>query len=55
MPIAYIDGGVINDLDAKRRLVAEITDAMEKAYGLPRQAHVVLIKENAPDCVGVGR
>ena len=32
----------------------EITDAVEKAYKLPRQAFVVIIKENSPENVGVG-
>jgi len=35
-------------------LVKEITDALEKAYKLPRQVYVVLIKENPPENVGSG-
>ncbi|MEA2033527.1 MAG: tautomerase family protein [Euryarchaeota archaeon] len=38
----------------KRVLVKEITDALEKAYKIPREAYVVLIKENSPENVGVG-
>ncbi|KKN47671.1 hypothetical protein LCGC14_0660600 [marine sediment metagenome] len=54
MPNATIDGPPIEDLEIKRVLVKEITDAMEKAYKIPRQAYVVLIKENKPENVGVG-
>ncbi|KKK40669.1 MAG: Tautomerase enzyme [Candidatus Lokiarchaeum sp. GC14_75] len=54
MPNATIDGPPIEDLERKRVLVKEITDAMEKAYKIPRQAYVVLIKENKPENVGVG-
>ena len=54
MPNATIDGPPIEDLEIKRVLIKEITDAMEKAYKIPRQAYVVLIKENKPENVGVG-
>ena len=54
MPNAYIDGPPIKDLEAKRALTGEITDAMEKAYGIPRQAYVVIIRENPPENVCVG-
>ncbi|MHB8779808.1 MAG: tautomerase family protein [Candidatus Geothermincolia bacterium] len=53
MPVAQVDGRAI-DLETKRRLAKEITDAMERAYGLPRDTYVVFIRENTPDCVGVG-
>ena len=48
-----IDGPKI-DVEIKRTLVKEITDALEKAYKLPREAYVVLIKENKAENVGVG-
>ncbi|KKM94352.1 hypothetical protein LCGC14_1199200 [marine sediment metagenome] len=32
----------------------EITDALEKAYKLPRHTYIVLIKEDSPNNVGVG-
>ena len=54
MPNAIIDGPPIEDLEIKRVLVKEITDAMEKAYKIQREAYVVLIKENKPENVGVG-
>ena len=54
MPNVIIDGRPIKDLEVKRELVKEVTDAMEKAYKIPRQAYVVLIKENLAENVGVG-
>ncbi len=54
MPNITIDGPKIEDIELKRNLVKEITDVVEKAYKLPRQAFVVTIKENPPENVGVG-
>jgi 4-oxalocrotonate tautomerase len=54
MPTATLEGPPIEDVEIKRNLVKEITDALEKAYKLPRQVYTVLIKENAPNNVGVG-
>lgn len=54
MPNVVIDGPPIKDLEVKRVLVKEVTDALEKAYKIPRQAYVVLIKENLAENVGVG-
>jgi 4-oxalocrotonate tautomerase len=54
MPNVTIDGPKIEDVEIKRVLVKEITDALEKAYKIPREAYVVLIKENSPENVGVG-
>jgi len=54
MPNAYIDGPKIGDIETKRSLVKEVTDAMEKAYKFPRQAYVVTITENPSENVGVG-
>ena len=54
MPNAYIDGPEMNDIEIKRALVKEVTDAMEKAYKFPRQAYVVTITENPAENVGVG-
>ena len=54
MPNINVDGPVLEDVDKKRILVEEITEAATKAYGLPRETIVVLIKENAPENVGVG-
>jgi len=54
MPNVYIDGPPLAELDKKKTLTREITDAMEKAYGIPRQAYVVIITENPPENVCVG-
>jgi len=54
MPSAKIEGPKIADVEIKRVLVREITDALEKAYKLPRKVYVVLIKENPPENVGAG-
>ena len=53
MPNVMIDGPEI-DVEIKRILVKKITDALEKAYKLPRDVYVVLIRENKPENVGVG-
>jgi len=52
MPNVVIDGPVIKDIEVKRTLNKEITDALEKAYKLDRRAYVVFIKENSPENVG---
>ena len=54
MPNVVIDGPKIEDIKAKRQLVKDITDALEKAYRIPRDAYVIVIKENSPENVGVG-
>jgi 4-oxalocrotonate tautomerase len=54
MPTAIIEGPPIKDVDIKRHLVKEITDALEKAYKLPKEVFTVLIKENTSENVGVG-
>jgi len=54
VPSVTIEGPKIEDVDVKRVLVNEITDALEKAYKLPREVYIVLIKENPPENVGVG-
>jgi len=54
MPDLKVYGPKIKDIETKRELVKEITDAMEKAYKFPRQAYVVTIFENLPENVSVG-
>lgn len=54
MPNVVIDGPKIEQVEVKRTLVKEITDAMEKAYKIPRQAYVVTINEHKAENVGVG-
>lgn len=54
MPTVTVDGPQISDIDKKRTLVKEITAAATKAFGLPAETIVVVIKENKPENVGVG-
>jgi 4-oxalocrotonate tautomerase family enzyme len=53
MPIAIVDGPQIEDLSVKRTLVKEITDALEKAYGLQRESYIVITRESLPENVAV--
>jgi 4-oxalocrotonate tautomerase len=54
MPNITVDGPAIRDLDKKRELVRSMTDAAVKAFSLPAEAIVVILKENPPENVGVG-
>lgn len=54
MPHITLSGPKIDNLDKKRELTRAITDAAVKAYGLPEETIVVVIKENAPENVSVG-
>jgi len=54
MPNITMEGRPIKDLHKKRVLVKEVTQAAVKAYGLPAQAIVVTLRENAPENVAVG-
>ena len=54
MPNITLEGPRIKDVGTKRELVKTVTDAAVKAYGLPAQTIVILIKENQPENVGVG-
>ena len=54
MPIINIDGPPIADLEVRRTLVEELTAAAAKAYALPEEKIIVLIRENTPQQVAVG-
>ncbi|MFX0035142.1 MAG: 4-oxalocrotonate tautomerase DmpI [Candidatus Hermodarchaeota archaeon] len=54
MPNITIDGPKIENLEAKRNLIKEITIAVEKAYNIPKEHIIVVIKENLPENVGIG-
>ena len=51
MPIITVEGPRIKDLERKRQLVKKITDAAVEAYDI--EAIIVLIRENAPENVGI--
>ena len=54
MPLITVDGPPIKNLDNKRQLARDMAEAAAEAYGMPKDAMIVLIKENAPENVGVG-
>ena len=54
VPNISVEGPSIRDIDKKRVLVKEITEAAVKAYGLPAEVIVVTLKENEPENVAVG-
>ncbi len=53
MPIISIEGPPIEDVEKKRILARELTDAATRGYGLPKETIIVLIRENSPENVGV--
>lgn len=54
MPNITFEGPRIEDIAKKRELIKTVTDAAVRAYGLPKQAMIILIKENRPENVGIG-
>ena len=54
MPNVVIEGPRIEDINVKRELIENITNALEKAFNLPRDAYIILLKENSPENVGIG-
>lgn len=54
MPNITIEGPPIKSVEIKRALIKEVTEAAIKAYKLPAQTIVAVIKENLPENVGVG-
>lgn len=54
MPNISLSGPRIESLEIKRELVRTITAAAVKAYQLPAETIVIVIKENAPENVSVG-
>lgn len=53
MPNITIDGPKIENIEIKRVLIKEVTNSIEKAYKIPREHIIVVIKENSPENVGV--
>jgi 4-oxalocrotonate tautomerase len=54
MPSIRFEGPRIEDIGKKRELIKAVTDAAVKAYGLPKQAMIIVIQENNPENVGIG-
>jgi 4-oxalocrotonate tautomerase len=53
MPVITVEGGKI-DVEKKRQLVKKLTDVASEVYALPKEAIIVLIKENSMENVGSG-
>lgn len=48
MPHVVVNGPPLKDLDRKRTLAKEITNAVSKVYNLPPAAITVVIREDEP-------
>ncbi len=53
MPTVYIEGPPLS-LEQKREMMVKMTDLAARVYGVPRQAVVVVTRENPPENVCVG-
>jgi len=53
MPVITVEGGKI-DVEKKRQLVKKLTDVVSEVYALPKEAIIILIKENSMENVGSG-
>jgi 4-oxalocrotonate tautomerase family enzyme len=51
MPVIIVEGPRIPDLDKKRQLVQEFTEAASKAFGLGNETIIVILHETSPECV----
>ena len=54
MPVLTIEGPPIADASVRRAMVKEMTAAAAKAYNLPQEKIIILIRENTPEQVSVG-
>jgi len=54
MPVITVEGPKIPDLDKKRQLVQRFTDAASEAFGLRKEAIIVILHETSPECVASG-
>jgi 4-oxalocrotonate tautomerase family enzyme len=55
MPIITIDGPPIKEIEAKRRFVEALTDAMAEVYPrIDREHFVIIMRENRPENVASG-
>jgi 4-oxalocrotonate tautomerase len=54
MPVITVEGPKLDDLDKKRRFALALTAAAAEAYSLPVEAMVVIMHENASECVASG-
>ena len=54
MPTIFVNGPPQKDISKRRVLVKEIADTVEKVYGVPRDAIIVIIREDEGDHVAKG-
>ena len=54
MPVIQVNVMKQPDIEKKKKLVAKLTDAMVDVYGVPREAVIVMIKEDELENVGLG-
>ena len=54
MPTIFFYGPKISDNDRKRELIADFTESVVKATGVPKSAVTVYLRASSPDIVGVG-
>lgn len=54
MPIITLEGPKIADVEVRRRLIHELTEAAASAYALPQEKIIVILHENTREQVGVG-
>lgn len=53
MPLITVEGPKA-EIDRKRELVQKLTEVASKVYGIAEEHIIVLIRENAPENIGVG-
>jgi len=53
MPTITVSGPVV-DIERKRKLADGLTNAAAEAYGMPREAIIVIIQEVPAENVGIG-
>jgi len=54
MPVITVEGPPVHDLDKKRAFAKAVTEAAVEVFGLPVSAMVVIMHENAGECVASG-
>jgi 4-oxalocrotonate tautomerase len=53
MPNVTVEGPPLS-AEAKREMALEMTETAARVYGIPKQAIVVVVRENPPENVCVG-
>ena len=54
MPVITIEGPKIAELDKKRKLAQDVTDAASEAFALPKETIIIILHETSPECVATG-